>query len=105
MNNEITYWYAVDLDPNTNEWLSKHLAAACNAVPEESLFDAYNKEHQGYEIKWPVVALLLKSKSKFDFTFKIYRRQGKAGKLYPADFLGKKRKKFLIKRGNKTITI
>ena len=52
-----------------------------------------------------MVDLTRKSKRQFGFKFKIYRRQGKYGKLSEAVFLDKTKKKFKIRQGSKTVEI
>jgi hypothetical protein len=100
-----THWYIVDMDANTNEWVAKQLAKTQDVFECESLIDAKGKEHKGYGVVWAIVELLRNSQGQFGFRFKIYRRQGRHGKLSEATFLNKTRKKFKIRKGDETVKI
>ena len=101
-----TQWFAFDLDANTNEWLAKQLAQTTDVY--EAMADI--KDHmghvrRGYQISFDIVRLLKNSRSQFNFKFRIYKKQGLNGKIYPADFLDKKKKKLTVQKGSETIVI
>jgi len=101
-----TQWFAFDLDANTNEWLAKQLAETTEVydiVRRIKDYEGHNR--QGYCISFDMVTLLKSSRGQFDFKFKIYKRQGRNGQIYPADFLDKKNKKLTVKKGDQTIVL
>jgi hypothetical protein len=101
-----TRWFAFDLDANTNEWLAKQLAETTEVYDiVRRTKDHEGDDRQGYCISFDMVTLLKSSRGQFDFKFKIYKRQGRNGQIYPADFLDKKKKKLIVKKGDQTIVL
>ena len=100
-----TQWFAFDLDANTNEWLAKQLSQTTDVYDMvNQVKDHTGHNRQGYHVSFGIVTLLKNSRSQFGFKFRIYKRQGINGKIYPADFLDKK-KKLTVQKGDKIITL
>jgi hypothetical protein len=93
MKKKQTYWYVRPADSHTNNSLARYLSGG--AKDFSTLEVQINHESFWvYAVDYPTLTLLKKSQKDQSFNFKIYRRQGKNGKVEAVDlFALNKRKK------------
>lgn len=87
-----TYWYAEPLNPVTNESIARELAKSADVSEAINLDVGDGAQHSVYQLpSYQLVSMLYAGKRQFSFKFKIYRRQGKYGKVAEWKF-GEKKK-------------
>jgi len=95
MKKRKTYWFVEPLNGLTNEAIARELAKTADVSEALCLDVGDGSSHQAFQLpNYRLVGMLYADKNKFNFKFRIYRRQG-GGKL--AEWLfGDRRNKFSV---------
>ena len=88
-----TFWFIEPLSAETNQSIAAELAKTADVCEAIDLPVGDGSEHHAFQLpSYHLVSMIYAAKDKFGLKFRVYRRQGKYGKIEEWHFGAKKKK-------------